>query len=176
MRLPYYLRLLALLGAGIPIAAGAGTSYNLGSTPARLSIDGAPRGDENVGATVNLYVDAGQAFIESRPFGGTFFTSAGAFQGGSMPNADGDPSGVPTSNLSLKLLAPYLGTYLGVGWKGSETNNRFKWMVTLGIVRPYSPTVAMNIMQADSGGMSDNRTNIHYRLSLHSGFSLRMQF
>jgi len=93
-----------------------------------------------------------------------------------MPNADGDPSGVPTSNLSLKLLAPYLGTYLGVGWKGSETNNRFKWMVTLGIVRPYSPTVAMNIMQADSGGMSDNRTNIHYRLSLHSGFSLRMQF
>lgn len=141
--------------------------------------DGYSGDDESNASKLNLNVRAGDVSLDWRPFGGNFFAAAGALHNANQFGTVGNPAGsVPaSSNVSLGALSPYLGTYLGIGWSGVSSSNKFSWMVDLGVARPETPAVALNILQSDGHSrMTEPTASKSLRISARAGLSFNMRF
>jgi hypothetical protein len=162
------LRQLVCLCAALPIAAAADTDFPNSAT--------AP--DSHGAFVLSPNVGIGQVILEWRPYRGNF-SGAATFDDQTYRLVTGADDAIPTSNVSLKPLRPYLGTYFGVGWRGSAANKNIAWMVDLGIVRETTPTVALNlnsnIVQSNSHSDTDT-TSMKFRISRRGKFSFTMQF
>lgn len=125
-----------------------------------------------------LDFSAGEIMLDWHPYGGGFFGAAALLRQTSGV-IDAAAPRFPSSHLSLKPLAPYLGTYLGVGWKSAPSNRKFAWMVDLGVVCETTPTVALNVSSNITESHSTSGVNTpatSYRFSPRGRFSFSMNF
>lgn len=118
-------------------------------------------------------------FLDWRPFESSFFITGGMFanQNHVGYSADSDAM-VPASNISLKPLKPYIGTYLGLGWKG-QSSKKFMWMVDLGLAEQQPLNIVQNIQASSTIHTKHERTSTTTKLRLSSKrarFSFRMKW
>jgi len=118
-------------------------------------------------------------FLDWRPVGNSFFVAGGMFANQNHFGYGTDPDVVdPTSNISLKPFKPYIGTYLGLGWKGQSSKN-FMWMVDLGLAEQQPLNVVQNIQASSTTHTENERTSTTTKWRVSSkraGFSFRMKW
>jgi hypothetical protein len=135
-----------------------------------------PVKSDDTASYLSLTGGTGTLFLDWRPFGSAFFATAGTFTNQYQFGYDAGAAMVPASNISLSPLKPYIGTYLGVGWKGSS--GKFMWMVDLGIVDQQPLNVVQNIQQSSGTHTDHVQTSMKWYAShkKRAGFSFRMKF